>query len=126
MNRFRSLQTAIICLGAVAILVCGTIMAMNLSRPSDSVIKALIARQMAPRLHGGSIVSMTIVRGQSFPSEAHNSKVPHGTNLYPIVVRLTYNTKQKDGSLSENKDLSRTLNFYKDATHHWVNDDELR
>jgi hypothetical protein len=125
MNHFRSFQTAIICLGAVALIVCGTIFAMNLSRPSDSVIKEVIAKQMAGRLKGGSIVSETIIRGQSFPNEAHFSKVPYGTILYPVVVNLTYNTKQKDGTLSENKDLSRTLNFYKDATHHWVNDDQL-
>jgi hypothetical protein len=125
MNLSRNLQITIICLGAFALLAIVGMFMLNSSRPSDTVIKALIEKQMERRLKGGSIVSMKIIRGQSFPNQAHFSKVAYGTLLFPVVVHLTYNTKLKDGTLSDNQDLSRTLNFYKDATHHWVNDDQL-
>jgi hypothetical protein len=124
MNPFRSLQTAVICLIALAVVTSLVFLAQG-GRPSDALIKVIITKQMEKRLKGGSIVSMKIVRGAPFSNEAHYSKVPYGTRLYPVVVNLTYNTKLPDGSISENKDLSRTLNFYKDTSHQWVNDDEL-
>ena len=124
MNPFRSLQAAVILLGALVIVVSLTLLVQG-GRPSDSLIKDMITKQMEKRLKGGAIVSMTILRGAPFSNEAHHSKVAYGTQLYPVVVNVVYTTKQKDGTMSDNTNLSRTLNFYKDTSHHWVLDDEL-
>jgi len=125
MSLSKNLRIAIIGLGALALgFVAFYLVAANV-RPSDSLIKGLVEKQMEKRLKGGSIVSMTIIRGQSFPLQAHYSKVPYSTTLYPVVVNLTYNIKQKDGSLSENKDLTRNLYFYRSPDHKWAVDDDL-
>ena len=126
MDSFKNLRTALICLGAVVLLGLVISLLASAYQPSDALVKGLIEKQMTKRLKGATINSITYVRGNSFPSEAHNSKVPYGTTLYPVVVTVKYTTKPAaDGTPGEAKELTRTLNLYKDPSRQWVNDDDL-
>jgi uracil phosphoribosyltransferase len=125
MESFKNLRTVIISLVAFVIIgLLATLLASGY-RPSDATIKTLVEKQVAKHIKDGTITSISILRGASFPSQAHQSKVAYGTTLYPIVVTVTYTTKPKDGSAPESQQITRTLNLYKDASHQWINDDEL-
>ena len=125
MNSFNNLRVAIVTLGALVLIALVISLVASGYSPSDKFVKEMIEKQMAKRLKGGTITSISIIRGEKFSSEAHESKVAYGTMLYPVVVTVTYVTKPADGSEGETKQFTRTLNLYKDSTHHWVNDDEL-
>jgi hypothetical protein len=125
MNSSRNLRIAIISLVAIVLVTLVFSLLASGYRPSDALIKGLVEKQMARHLKGATIKSITIIRGAPFPDQAHNSKVAYGTLLYPVLVTVTYVTKPTDGSDAETEQITRTLNLYKDASHHWVNDDEL-
>ncbi len=125
MNPFKNLRTAVLCLIAVVIAAfIGNYIARG-GGPSDSFIKAMVEKQMTARIKDCTITSIKILRGEQFQLQAHQSKVSFGTPIYPVVVRATYTAKLPDGTQSESKEFNRTLNFYKDASHQWVNDNEL-
>jgi hypothetical protein len=125
MDSFKNLRVAIITLIGVVIVAFVVSLIATAYRPSDTLIKGLVEKQMEKRLKGATITSITLLRGATFPSQAHESKVPYGTPLYPVVVKVTYVTKPADGSAGETKEINQTLNLYKDPSHHWINDNEL-
>jgi len=126
MDSFKNLRTVLFCLGAVVIVGLTISLLASAYQPSDSMIKGVIEKQMTKRLKGGTITSVSYIRGNSFPSQATNSKIPQGTTLFPVVVTVKYTTKPAaDGTPGEAKELTRTLNLYRNTSHQWVNDDDL-
>ncbi len=125
MNSSSNLRIALISLVTIVLLAFGFSLLASAYRPSDALIKALVEKEMARHLKGAAIKSITILRGNPFPNEAHNSKTPYGTQLYPVLVTVTYISKPSDGSDGEPQQITRTLNLYRDASHHWVDDAEL-
>jgi hypothetical protein len=125
MNPFKNLRIAVLCLIAVVIAAfIGSYVARG-GGPSDSFIKDMVKKQMTARFKECTITSINLLRGDEFQLQAHQSKVAFGTVIHPVVVRATYTAKLPDGTQSESKEFNRTLNFYKDASHQWVNDNEL-
>jgi hypothetical protein len=125
MNSFINLRVAIITFGALLLLSVVIGLVASSSSPSDKFLKEMVEKQVTKRLKGGTITSISIIRGAPFPCGAHASKTPYGTMLYPAVVTISYVTKPTDGSTGETNQMTRSLYLYKDSTHHWVNDDEL-
>jgi len=125
MESFKNLRTVIISLIAIVILGFVFMLLASAYPPSDAQIKHIVEAQMTKRLKGSTISSISILRGAPFSSQAQHSKVARGTQLYPVVVTVTYQTQPKDGSAPETKEIKRTLNLYKDASRQWVDDNEL-
>jgi hypothetical protein len=126
MNASPNRIAVIVSLLAVAIVVFFAWSYVSNNGPSDSFVKSLVEKQMQKRFAGCVITSMTLSRGPSFPLQAHYSKVGYGTPIYPIVVRAAYTVPLADGTRSDSREFNREFNFYKNASHQWVTDNELQ
>lgn len=126
MNLSKNLPAIAICL-AGALIVAVVLYLQQGVRPSDAVIKDIVEKQLKARVKNlDHVVSVSLIRGAEYPSQAHYSIVAYGTKLYPVAVKAVYITKQKNGAQSDPREWSRTLNLYRDSTHQWVNDVDLK
>ncbi len=120
MNLPKSLSAALGLLGVLVII--GVIyFMMSDGAPGAATVKGMVEKQMAARYPGNAIKAISVVDGGKFLSQGHAGRVPYGTPVYPMFVRVSFATPLPNGS----QEFTRTWFLYKNAKHEWARDTDV-